>query len=152
MRFSLPFTAAALAATSFALMLPTPSWSQGKQPPSCAAISFRPIPAGMPDGQQDAGLYRSRFGLVEVKGMVKGGQAGDYFVTMNNKKLDAAASLPGSVASCATAKHLPAPGKAAESCTPDKLSLLIDHSGDKRYFVLYGRQSGSWRVCASGVG
>ena len=106
----------------------------------------------MADGPQDAGLYRSRFGLVEVKGIVKGGQAGDYFVTMNNKKLDPATALPASVASCATAKHLPAPGKPAESCTPDKLELLIDHAGDKRYFVLYGRQSGAWTVCSNGVG
>jgi len=152
MRLSLVLSGAAVAVAVLAVASPTPSWSQAKQPPSCAAIAFRPIPAGMPDGQQDAGLYRSRFGLVEVKGMVKGGQAGDYFVTMNNKKLDAAASLPSSVASCATAKHLPAPGKAADSCAPDKLQLLIDHAGDKRYFVLYGRQSGSWRVCSTGVG
>jgi len=152
MRLSLPVTAAALAAAALTLALPTPSWSQGKQPPSCAAITFRPIAAGMPDGQQDAGLYRSRFGLIEVKGMVKGGLATSYFVMFNNKKLDETAALPASVASCATSKHLPAPAKAADSCTPDKFELVVNHAGDKRYFVLYGRQSGTWRVCSSGVG
>ncbi len=152
MRSLLKLSLAALAVAATAVALPSPSWSQGKQPPSCAAITFRPIAPGMPDGQQDAGLYRSRFGLIEVKGMVKGGLATSYFVMFNNKKLDDAANPPASVASCASSKHLPAPGKAADSCTPDKFQLIVNHTGDKRYFVLYGRQSGKWQVCSSGVG
>ena len=144
--------AAAMAAAALGTFPIASAWAQAKQPPSCAAITFRPIPPGMSDGQQDAGLYRSRFGLIEVKGMVKGGLATSYFVMFNNKKLDDASNPPASVASCASAKHLPAPGKAADTCTPDKFQLIVNHTGDKRYFVLYGRQSGKWQVCSSGVG
>ncbi|HEX9461866.1 MAG TPA: hypothetical protein VGB82_04640 [Alphaproteobacteria bacterium] len=144
------FTGPALAA-ALSVLLPAPSWSQGKQPPSCAAINFRPIPAGMPDGQQDAGLYRSRFGLIEVKGTVKGGQPQGYYVMFNNKRLDDASNLPPSVASCAQAKKLAAPGKSVEACSGDALKVLVEHDGNKRYFVLYARQGGQWQVCNAGT-
>lgn len=128
------------------------AWSQAKQPPSCAAISFRAIPAGFNDGEQNAGLYRSRFGLLEVMGTVKGGQVEKYYVTVNNKPTAPADNLPASVASCASAKHLPAPGKpAADACVGDRLSVLVDHTGDKRYVLLYARQSGAWKLCSAGV-
>jgi len=34
----------------------------GKAAPACSAISFRPLPPGMPDGEQQAGIYKSRHG------------------------------------------------------------------------------------------
>ena len=46
-----------------------------KAAPACASIAFHPVPAGLTDGQQDAGLYKSRFGRIEVKVTVKGGEA-----------------------------------------------------------------------------
>lgn len=65
-----------LSAAAFALVgiaaLAGPA--EAKDPPACAAVSFRTIVPGGPDGEQDAGLYKSRFGKIEVKADVKGGQ------------------------------------------------------------------------------
>jgi hypothetical protein len=151
MRISHVLSTGAVAFAALTIFLVAPSQAQQKRK-ECQMITFRPIAAGMNDGQQDAGLYRSRFvGLVEVKGTVKGGQPQGYFVTVNNKPLTDAPNLPPGVASCAQAKKMPAPGKAVEGCNGDKLQLLIDKENDKRYFVLYARQGSQWQVCNSGT-
>ncbi len=145
--------AAVIGAASLAFLLCTPATpSQAKDPPACAAINFRALSAGMGDGVQTAGLYRSRFiGLLEVKANVKGGQAESYFVTVNNNQPTAAGNLPKSVADCAAKKHLPAPGAAAATCTGDRLTVLIDHGGDKRYVLLYARQGTTVQLCSAGT-
>jgi len=144
--------AALIGAASLALLLSTSVASQAKDPPACAAINFRPLAAGTGDGVQTAGLYRSRYiGLLEVKSEVKGGQAGNYFVTVNNNPPAAASNLPKSVADCAAKKHLPAPGAAASACTGDRLTVLIDHGGDKRYVLLYARQGTTIQLCSAGT-
>lgn len=149
---SLGRTLLALGATGFlAVLASPPAWSAGKEPPSCAAISFRPLPAGATDGDQEAGLYKSRFGRIIVTGTVKGGQVAGYYVTVNDKRPPDAGALPPSVAACAAAKHLPAPGKPEASCVGDRLQVLIDHSGAKRYVLLYARQSGKWGLCSAGA-
>jgi hypothetical protein len=127
------------------------AWSAAKEPPTCAAISFRPLPSGASDGDQDAGLYKSRFGKIIVTGTVKGGEVQSYYVTVNDARPGDAGTLPASVASCATSKHLPAPGKPEASCVGDKLQVLIEHSGAKRYVLLYARQSGKWGLCSAGA-
>src|SRR6266853_6103323 len=79
-----------------------------KAPPSCAAIAFRAVPSGMTDGEQQAGIYKSRHARLELHAQVKQGEAVDYFVTAGGKRLAAApASLPEATASCATAKKMP---------------------------------------------
>ena len=70
-----------------------------KTPPACAAIAFRPVASGMTDGDQDAGLYRSRFGRMVLKATVKGGEAQDYHVEVDGKQPAAAASPPAGLAS-----------------------------------------------------
>lgn len=151
MRISPMLLTGAVALAALTALPVAPSQAQQAKRKECQMITFRPIAAGMNDGQQDAGLYRSRYvGLVEVKGTVKGGQPQGYFVMVNNKRLDDA-QLPPAVASCAQSKKLPAPGKAVDACGGDKLSLLIDRENDKRYFVLYARQGSQWQVCNSGT-
>jgi hypothetical protein len=140
-----------LIATAVVAFLPASAWAQAKQPPSCAAISFRPLPDDTGDGDQDAGVYKSRFGRIFVKGQVKGGQVQTYYVTVNAAKPAAAGTLPASVASCATAKKLPAPGKPVDACLGDRLQVLIDHSSDKRYILLYARNKGTWQLCSAGM-
>ncbi len=56
-------------------------------PPNCSAIAFRPILARSGDGDQDAGLYKSRYGRIEVKATVKDGATQNYFVEINGKPL-----------------------------------------------------------------
>ena len=61
-----------------------------KAPPSCAAISFRPVPSGMADGEQQAGMYKSRHARLELHAQVKQGEPVDYFVIAGGKRLAAA--------------------------------------------------------------
>ncbi|HUB96787.1 MAG TPA: hypothetical protein VL993_12770 [Stellaceae bacterium] len=144
-------TAAALAA--FALATLPALAAEKKEPPSCAAIAFRPVASGLTDGVQDAGLYKSRFGRIEVKANVKGGASQGYFVEIDGKPLDKVSTpdLPPGTAACAKVKRLSAPTNALDPCTGDRLTVLITHGGDKRYFLLYGHTGGSWRFCSAGA-
>lgn len=123
-----------------------------KHPPSCAAIAFRPIVSRSGDGQQDAGLYRSRFGRIEVKAMVKNGVTQRYFVEINGKPLaPVKGPLPANLGTCARAKRLTPPTPAHSQCLGDQLTVLIDHSGDTRYVLLYVHHAGHWRFCSIGT-
>jgi hypothetical protein len=141
---------ALLVVTAISLQVPS-AWAAAKEPPTCAAISFRALPSGATDGDQDAGLYKSRFGKIIVTGTVKSGEVQTYYVTVNDARPADAGTLPGTVASCASSKHLPVPGKSEASCVGDRLQVLIEHSGAKRYVLLYARQSGKWGFCSAGA-
>lgn len=126
-------------------------WAAAKQPPSCAAITFRAVPSGLADGTQDAGLYKSRFGRIELKATVKTGAAQDYFVEVDGKQPAVLSGAPpASLASCAESKKLPAPAKAADSCTGDQFRVVVDHAGKERVLALYGRQGRTWHFCRAG--
>jgi hypothetical protein len=142
--------AAVLAAVAL-FVLPVAA-AEKREPPACAAIAFRPVASGLTDGEQDAGLYKSRFGRIEVKANVKNGTPQGYFVEINGKPLNnvAAADLPGDAAGCAKVKRLAAPASALDPCTGDRLTVLITHGGDKRFFLLYGHSGGAWRFCSAG--
>jgi hypothetical protein len=120
-------------------------------PPNCSAIAFRPMLARTGDGEQDAGLYKSRFGRIEVKALVKGGAAENYFVEINGKPLRSASELPGAIALCAKAKRLPSPGVPDSACTGDQIQVLNVHSGDDRYVLLYAHRAGAWHFCSAGI-
>lgn len=145
----------AVVAGLFALiLLPTAALAAEakKEPPSCSAITFRPLADGSADGEDEAGLYKSRFGRIVVNGTVKGGQVQNYYVTVNGTRPTAAAgSLPAGVGTCATAKKLPAPGKVTEPCLGDRFQVLVSHSGTTRHVLFYGRQAGKWQLCSAGT-
>jgi len=124
-----------------------------REPPSCAAIAFRPVPAGLSDGVQDAGLYKSRFGRIEVKANVKNGAAQSYFVVINGKRLTATAvsKLPKVAVACAKVKRLAAPTKPLDPCTGDRLTVLITHVKDERFFLLYAHAAKGWHYCSAGT-
>src|SRR5262244_255417 len=96
-----------------------------KAPPACAAITFRAVPSGMTDGEQQAGIYRSRHARLALHAEVKQGEPVDYFVLASGKRLAAPASLPEAAASCAAAKKMPAPGTPASPCTGQRFTLVI---------------------------
>ncbi len=122
------------------------------QPPNCATIAFKPMLSRSGDGQQDAGLYKSRFGRIEVKAMVKDGVAQKYFVEINGKPLaPASGPLPETLAACAKAKRLSAPTPSDTDCIGDQVTVLIDHSGETRYVLLYVHHAGNWRFCSAGI-
>ncbi|HEY1505492.1 MAG TPA: hypothetical protein VGF92_14385 [Stellaceae bacterium] len=120
-------------------------------PPNCSAIAFRPILARTGDGEQDAGLYKSRYGRIEVKATVKDGAPQNYFVEINGKPLASATNLPSTIALCAKTKRLPAPGASDPACIGDQLQVLNIHNGDDRYVLLYAHRAGAWHFCSAGV-
>jgi len=123
-----------------------------KAPPACAAIAFRPVPSGTTDGEQQAGMYKSRHARLELRAVVKQGEAADYFVVAGGKRLAAApASLPETAASCAAAKKMPAPGTPASSCTGQRFTVVIAHTGNERLALLYGHDGSTWRFCSAGT-
>jgi hypothetical protein len=124
----------------------------GKAAPVCSAISFRPLPPGMPDGEQQAGMYKSRHGRLELRAEVKQGNPVDYYVTSAGKRVAAAASsLPEAATACAAAKKMPKPDTPASSCTGQRFTVVVAHSGDQRLALLYGQDGGSWHFCSAGT-
>lgn len=123
-----------------------------KGPPACAAIAFRPLPSGMTDGEQTAGLYKSRHGKIELRAEVKQGEPVDYYVVANGNRLAAAPpGLAEMVASCAAAKKVPKPGTAASACTGQRFKVIVAHAGKDRVAALYGLDGAAWRYCAGGT-
>src|SRR6266478_1801864 len=119
----------AVTVIGFAALAPAPAPAAEKGPPACAKILFRPLPSGQNDGEQEAGIYTSRFSHIELKATVQSGEAQDYYVTAHNKKLAAlSGAVPAAAANCAKEKKLPAPAKAAASCTGLRFATLIAHS------------------------
>ena len=123
-----------------------------KAPPTCAAITFRAVPSGMTDGEQQAGIYKSRHARLALHTQIKQGEPVDYFVLSGGKRLAAgAASLPEAAASCATAKRMPAPGAPASSCTGQRFTVVVAHTGNERLAMLYGFDGAAWHFCTAGT-
>jgi hypothetical protein len=124
----------------------------GRAAPACSVISFRPLPPGMPDGEQQAGMYKSRNGRLELRAEVKQGNPTDYYVTSAGKRVAAAPStLPEAAVTCAAAKKMPKPETAASSCTGQRFKVVVAHAGDQRLALLYGDDGNSWHYCAAGT-
>lgn len=121
----------------------------GKEPPKCAAISFRPIPSGTPDGMQDTGMYRSRFGKIEIKAEVQGGMAKNYVMVLNGKTI-APGPAPKVANACLTSKHVTVPFKTqpAGACTGERFRVVIDRSGAKPVALFFGLHGSAWDYCS----
>src|SRR5439155_23775572 len=96
-----------------------PAWAAakpaaGKSAPSCAALAFRPVPAGASDGELTAGMYRSRFARLELRASVQNGAPANYYVVAGGTRLAAAQGLPEAALNCATLKKMPKPQAAAD--------------------------------------
>jgi hypothetical protein len=140
----------ALALTGFPAQAATKA--PGRAAPACSAISFRPVAPGTPDGEQQAGMYKSRRGRLELRAEVKQGNPSDYYVTSAGKRLAAASSsLPEAATTCAAAKKMPKPETPASSCTGQRFTVVVAHSGDQRLALLYGEDGGSWHFCSAGT-
>jgi hypothetical protein len=126
--------------------------SAEKGPPACAALTFRAVPAGAADGDQRAGFYRSRYGTLALHANVKSGQASDYFVLADGKKLAAApASLPEWAVGCADRKGMPKPAATASTaCTGQQFRVVLAHDDKERLALLYGYDSSAWHYCSAG--
>jgi hypothetical protein len=123
----------------------------GKAAPSCAALAFRPVSPGASDGEQSAGMYRSRFARLELRASVKSGAPANYYVMAGGTRLASTQSVPAAVGNCATLKKMPTPQAAADSCTGDRFTLVVSHADDQRYALLYAATGGSWKFCSAGT-
>ena len=123
----------------------------GKQPPACAAITFRPVAPGLPDGDQDAGLYKSRFGRIELKAAVKSGEAQNYFILFNGKPPAAVSGgVPKSADACLASKHVKLPVKSVNgACIGTRFRVVIDHSTGDKLAMLFGLQGDAWQLCST---
>ncbi len=123
-----------------------------KGPPACGALTFRAVASGAADGDQQAGYYRSRYGSLALHADVKGGQATDYFVLADGKKLNPGPSaLPDWAAGCAEKKKLPKPAGAGTSpCTGQRFRVVLAHDAKQRLALLYGYDGSSWHYCCAG--
>jgi hypothetical protein len=124
-----------------------------KGPPACAKIFFRPLPPGQNDGEQETGIYTSRFSHLELKAAVKSGEPQDYYLTAHNKKLTPLnGAVPAAAANCAKEKKLPASAKtAAASCTGERFAALIAHAGKDKVALLYSLHGRDWQYCSAGT-
>lgn len=120
-----------------------------KEPPACSAISFRTVPPGTPDGEQDAGLYKSRFAKIELKAEVQGGVAKTYYMVINGKKVEQATTPPALSDGCLTSKNvkLPYQKQPAGSCTGERFRVVIDRSSGKPVAAFFGLQGNAWAYC-----
>lgn len=144
-------TAALLLAGGLTAFAAVSTPAEAKDPPSCAAISFRPLPTGTPDGEQETGLYKSRFGKIEVKADVKGGLATNYYMVLNGKKVDGPATPPKLSDACLTSKHvkLPFAKQAQGACTGSRFRVVVDRSGAKPVAAFFGLQGEDWAYCSA---
>jgi hypothetical protein len=142
----------ALAASgTFAAQKPAATHAAAKPAPSCAALVFRPLPGGSPDGEQTAGMYRSRLVRLELRGTVQNGAPANYYLMANGARIVAAAqTLPPAAGDCAVAKKMPRPGATAASCTGERFIVIIAHAGDKRFALLYAQSGGAASFCDAG--
>lgn len=121
-----------------------------KEPPSCAALTFRPLQSGAPEGEQNAGLYKSRFGRIEVKADVKNGQAQNYYMVLNGKRTTPlAGGVPKHVESCLKTKNVAVPYKsqAAGACTGERFRVVMDRSSKQPVTMLFGLHGKEWHLC-----
>ncbi|WP_037460350.1 hypothetical protein [Skermanella stibiiresistens] len=118
-------------------------------PPACGAVSFRPLPPGMADGDQQSGLYRSRFGSVVVMAKVQGGQPTDYFMQLNGKAPEPfTAALPKATEGCLKSKSVKLPvAKAQGACVGTRFRVVLDRSGPQPLAILFALQGDDWKLC-----
>src|SRR5215208_446134 len=104
----------------------------GKEPPACAALVFRPLPAGGTDGEQTAGSYKSRFARLELRGSVQNGAPVNYYLAASGNRIASTQQVPPAASECAASKKMPRPGPAKDPCTGERFTAVLAHSGEKR--------------------
>src|SRR3954470_24571644 len=117
-----------------------------KEAPACAALVFRPLPAGGTDGEQTAGSYKSRFARMELRATVQNGAPANYYLAANGSRVAAVPQIPQAPIDCAGSKKMPRPGAAKDSCTGERFTAVLAHAGEKRVALLYALNGGSWFV------
>ena len=84
----------------------------------------------MADGNQQSGLYRSRYGSIVLQAKVQGGQPTDYFMELNGKTPEPSPPLfPKSADGCLKSKSVKLPvAKAQGACVGTRFRVVLDRS------------------------
>jgi len=138
--------------TIAALAIAGPASAEATKPaPACAAINFRPVASGLPDGDHEAGQYKSRYAKIVLMATVKGGDAKDYYMTFNGKRpTPLAGGVPADVTPCLRSKNVTVPVKpAGESCNGSRFRVVIDNVGGQKTAMLFGLNGKEWRLCSA---
>ena len=121
-----------------------------KAAPTCSAINFRPVAAGLSDGEHEAGQYKSRYAKIVLMATVKSGAATEYHMLFNGKRPPALASLPAHVTPCLRSKNITVPVKpAGEACAGSRLRVVIDNAASQKTAMLFGLHGKEWRLCSA---
>ncbi|HUN49526.1 MAG TPA: hypothetical protein VMU42_00340 [Candidatus Sulfotelmatobacter sp.] len=128
-----------------------PAGAAEKAAPACGAISFRPLASGMSDGEQDAGLYKSRFVKIEIKATVKSGEPQEYHMVLNGKTpTPLSGPLPKSVDGCLRSKHVVVPVKQMQgACIGTRFRVVTHHEGKDRLAMFFGLRGSEWHLCSA---
>jgi hypothetical protein len=152
--FRFALAAAMIAATAF--VSPTTGMSAEKKaaekgPPACGAVSFRPLPPGLSDGNQQSGLYRSRYGSIVLLAKVQGGQPTDYFMELNGKTPEPfTAAVPKSAEGCLKSKSVKLPvAKSSGACVGTRFRVVLDRSTQQPLALLFALQGDDWKLCST---
>jgi hypothetical protein len=139
-----------VASTGAAAEKGTAGHAAPKSAPECSALVFRALPSRGSDGEQSAGMYKSRFARLELRGTVKDGTAGNYYLAANGSRVAATPQLPSAATECAHAKKMPPPERATDPCTGERFTAVLAHAGDKRVALLYALNGSTWSFCNAG--
>ncbi len=141
---------AALLAVAAALAS-SPALAADKKPPTCAAISFRPLANTANDGEMTAGHYRSRFATIDVLGRVQGGKD-SYALRVNGQPVKPAGDIPKSSYGCLNSKHVKTPPQAiGGTCAGSRLRVVVDSTPKNKLFMLFALQGEDWKLCEAGT-
>lgn len=133
------------------LALAGPAAAETKAAPACSAINFRPVASGLPDGDHEAGQYKSRFAKIVLMATVKGGDAKDYYMLFNGKRPAAlAGGVPNDVTPCLRSKNVGVPVKSAgDACHGTRFRVVIDNVGGQKTAMLFGLDGKQWLLCSA---
>jgi len=157
--FRFALAAAMLAVTAF--VSPTIGMSAEKKmaatktaekgPPACGAVSFRPLPPGLSDGNQQSGLYRSRYGSIVLLAKVQSGQPTDYFMELNGKSPEPfTVAVPKSAEGCLKSKSVKLPvAKSQGACVGTRFRVVLDRSTQQPLALLFALQGEDWKLCST---
>lgn len=141
----------AVALSLAAALAALPAQAADKKPPSCAAISFRPLANVANDGEMTAGHYRSRFATIDVIGRVQGGKD-SYALRVNGQPVKPVADIPKSAYGCLNSKHVKTPPQAiGGTCAGSRLRVVVDSAAKQRLFMLFALQGDDWKLCEAGT-
>lgn len=148
-RIALVAAGGLLLAAAGSVVIPADA-AEKNHPPPCAAVSFRPVASTLPDGEHDAGLYKSRFGRIELKATVKNGSA-SYYMTLNGSRPEPlAGGVPKGAESCLKSKHVAVPVKAqGAACTGSRFRVVVDRSANRKAAMLFGLHGNDWMFCSA---